>query len=401
MLIELTIENFRSVRNRQTLSMVAAARLKKKENAVTNIVADESFPALLKVAAIYGPNASGKSTVFLALKALSEIARAKPTPNPQALPVSAFRFDPTLRHAPTTLEVHFVEAGVRYGFELSLTQERIHRECLTIYLKGRANVLYERIVNDGIEHYKFGKRLEGSKELHDIWRQLTGPQVLFLSQAVANSSVEFAQLRKPHAWLTDLMFESQGMRASIQKTQKLIAEVPEFGQEVAELLSDVDVPVTAIRTTQDDANSNLKTTLTHRTSLGEVDFDLSEESDGTKNLIGFALPWFVFRHDRDGATNKVLFVDELDSSLHPKVVEALIRRHLSGNLCCQLIFTTHDTHLMDTRLLRRDQIWFTERDVTGATELRSAHDFEGRESEDIEKRYYEGRYRALPFVRQA
>ena len=75
-------------------------------------------------------------------------------------------------------------------------------------------------------------------------------------------------------------------------------------------------------------------------------------------------------------------------------------KHIKAEYPSQLIFTTHDTHLMDTKLLRRDQFWLTERDSNGATQLRSIHDFVGRESEDLEKRYYEGRYRGLPFVRK-
>jgi len=77
-----------------------------------------------------------------------------------------------------------------------------------------------------------------------------------------------------------------------------------------------------------------------------------------------------------------------------------VAKHIKSDLPTQLIFTTHDTHLMDAKLLRRDQFWLTERDANGATQLRSIHDFEGRESEDLEKRYYEGRYRGLPFVRK-
>ena len=79
----------------------------------------------------------------------------------------------------------------------------------------------------------------------------------------------------------------------------------------------------------------------------------------------------------------------------------MIEKHIKSSVPSQLIFTTHDTHLMDTKLLRRDQFWITERDMNGATQLRSIHDFEGRESEDIEKRYYEGRYRGLPFVKRS
>ena len=75
-------------------------------------------------------------------------------------------------------------------------------------------------------------------------------------------------------------------------------------------------------------------------------------------------------------------------------------RTVKSDSISQLIFTTHDTHLMDAKILRRDQFWLTERDLNGATKLRSIYDFEGRESEDIEKRYYEGRYRGLPLLKR-
>ena len=117
-----------------------------------------------------------------------------------------------------------------------------------------------------------------------------------------------------------------------------------------------------------------------------------------KNLIGFWLPWAT--QDPSHNPRRLLVVDELDSSLHPKIVAALVEKHINSEIPSQLIFTTHDTHLMDAKLLRRDQFWITERDINGATQLRSIHDFEGRDSEDIEKRYYEGRYRGLPLVKR-
>jgi AAA15 family ATPase/GTPase len=95
-----------------------------------------------------------------------------------------------------------------------------------------------------------------------------------------------------------------------------------------------------------------------------------------------------------------LAVDELDSSLHPEIVASILSKHLESDLTTQLIFTTHDTHLMNTKILRRDQFWVTERDANGATNLFSIHDFEGREGEDVEKRYFEGRYRGLPLIRR-
>ena len=153
----------------------------------------------------------------------------------------------------------------------------------------------------------------------------------------------------------------------------------------------------ARRTEKEDINI---TYLTHKTALGEAEIRYEEESEGTKNLIGFWLPWATKDPQNDESNRRILIVDELDSSLHPKIVSALVAKHIEAALPSQLIFTTHDTHLMDSKMLRRDQIWITDRDAFGATQLRSIHDFEGREGEDVEKRYFEGRYRGLPLIRR-
>jgi hypothetical protein len=199
-------------------------------------------------------------------------------------------------------------------------------------------------------------------------------------------------------------------------SQGLAARKASFAEEISSFLQDVDVPVTNIRVDQIEHNPTgslaagllrsvdskpiSKTILTHRTALGEAEFDFYEESEGTKNLIGFWLPWSVHCRSKLTSESSILVVDELDSSLHPEIVVSLVAKHIKSDSPTQLIFTTHDTHLMDAKLLRRDQFWLTERDANGATQLRSIHDFEGRESEDLEKRYYEGRYRGLPFVRK-
>ena len=426
MLIELSVQNFRSIRERQTFSMVAAPRLiKGKQNKFTPKVKGERFPALLKVAAVYGPNASGKSTLVLAFDLLARLAQQQPTTEKVPFNVMPFRFDKSLLDQPSIIEVHFIKNETRYSFEVALTRDRIVTEVLTMYRGGEPVELYSRRYQPavsgthGAEIYEFGEALEGGGELHRVWQRLTGPQTLFLTQAVANSSEELTQLRVPREWLASLLVVKDGMSVWGSVSQRLVAKAPQFGEQIASLLSDVDIPVTTIRSeltqskgendteqSQDDAFGRLTglssaavhTTLTHRTALGDAEFDFSEESDGTKNLFGFSLPWLAFLSK--GSPMNLMVVDELDSSLHPKLVEALIRRHVQGEPLCQLLFTTHDTHLMDTKLLRRDQLWVTDRDINGATQLRSIHDFQGRESEDIEKRYYEGRYRGLPFVRQ-
>ena len=202
--------------------------------------------------------------------------------------------------------------------------------------------------------------------------------------------------------------------------QRLVGKNELHAKDIAAFLREVDVPISDIRVEAVDTPqyrlnalaalafpqekstkvpARNKTILTHKTALGEADLSFEDESEGTKNLIGFWLPWVT--KDPSLGTGRLLIVDELDSSLHPKIVAALIEKHINDPKPSQLIFSTHDTHLMDTKLLRRDQFWITERDINGATQLRSIHDFEGRDSEDIEKRYYEGRYRGLPLLKRS
>lgn len=415
MLIEFSVSNFRSFRDRQTFSMVASGRLKKKDALLRVDLDGDELPDLLKVAAIYGPNATGKSNLIKALAVASKMCRLTPNSESRALPVSPFRFDRSLADSPSRFEYNFIHLKRRYKFEFALTATRVWEEALTEYPRGVENLLYHRIHTQEGDVYKFGSTLEGESELHKVWKNLTGPQVFFLTQAVANSNESLQQLRTPLTWIQKGfgVLEHDLSRWAIA-SQTVGANVPAFGEMMASYLLEVDVPVTKIvfennftakNINSDDfvsevsedlkvaltKNGSTKTTLTHKTALGEADFDFFEESEGTRNLMGFFLPWSVIK-------DQVIIVDELDSSLHPRIVAALVKKHLTAAGTGQLIFTTHDTHLMDTKLLRRDQFWLTERDANGATQLRSIHDFAGREGEDIEKRYYEGRYRSLPIL---
>jgi hypothetical protein len=420
LLIEFSVSNFRSFREKQTFSMAAAPRLGKRANTFAPKAGGEKLPALLKVAAVYGPNASGKSAFVLALSIVSAILKRKPGGESRALPVQPFRFDAELREQPSRFEYHFVHAGVRYLFELALTSARIVEERLTVFPRGRGLELYSRRHESSGDIYKFGASLEGTKELHNAWKDLTGPQTLFLAQAVANSSESLTQLRLPHSWFGRLQQVNQeAMNHWARSMQKLVHDDAKYADLVAEFLQEFDVPVTGLRSEVDPLQapvqfdpeatgiaseitrkdgSSPRTMLTHSSALGSAEFSLSEESQGTQNLIGFWLPWSLMADAESEAFCSILVVDELDSSLHPNIVEALVREQLKISKEVQLIFTTHDTHLMNTRLLRRDQFWLTERDENGATNLRSVHDFVGREGEDLEKRYYEGRYRSLPIV---
>jgi predicted ATPase len=335
------------------------------------------------------------------------------------LPVAPFRFDPALADQPSRFEYHFICEEQRYSFELALTAHRIVEEKLRSFPMGKEILLYHRQYTPDGDQYQFGSHLEGGELLHKVWCDLTNSQTLFIKQAVKNSNDNLKQLRIPFNWfINNHCIDPQQMPNYTKTTIHAASLQLGIAKRLASFLQTIDVPMaeiqfetasaapvdieqfkTDIRGLFDGSTKQAKATFMHATELGSAGFELAEESKGTQNLIGFWSLWDAFNQQKETIVSVLVF-DELDASLHPNIVASLIRQRQEQEHTRQLIFTTHDTHLMDTKLLRRDQIWLTERDANGATQLYSIHDIAGRESEDIEKRYYEGRYRGLPILRK-
>ena len=319
MLIEFSVSNFLSFREKQTLSMVAASRLKKKENILKPGVKGEKLPDLLRVAVVYGPNASGKSNLIKAIGFVSHIINRAQSLESQPLPVSTFRFDSSLANQPSHFEINFISGGQRYEFKLAVTQERVIEEKLTSFPNGKETLLYSRLYTSSGEQYIYGPALEGGSVLHEAWRNLTSPKTLFISQAVINSNEELQQLRIPLSWFQKSnVLPPNAMQEMAEIIQSVATNHPELelDKKLSSFLDEVDIPISGIQfelkkdvkedtpllermkplnIKLDDFRSfmssykRVKTTLTHKTAMGEADFDYSEESDGTKNLIGFCL----------------------------------------------------------------------------------------------------------------
>lgn len=421
MLIEFSVSNFKSFRDRQTLSMVASPRLGKRENVITPRVKGEKLPNLLKVAAIYGPNASGKSSLLSAIDFVRDVvSKAQHRPD-KKLTASHFRFDVELQEKPSNFEYHFIQKGTRYQYLVSANHDRIVFEELTAFPNGKERLLFKREVINDKEAYEFGSTLDGGEQVHEAWRKITSPKSLYLAQAAQNSSEDMTQLKDPFSWFYSslLVIDQNSLDTWSRASRKVLAVLPDTAADLSTFLADLDIPISSISIKAnnesyegllnktfngvkdfDEFDKDTKTTLIHKSALGEADFDFTEESEGTRNLIGFWLPWhtLALRGSLED-DNLTLIVDELDSSLHPQIVADIIKRHIKSTHHSQLIFTTHDTHLMNSKILRRDQFWITERDKNAATRLFSVHDFEGREGEDLERRYFAGRYRGLPLTK--
>nr|VFK15535.1 MAG: hypothetical protein BECKLFY1418C_GA0070996_10163 [Candidatus Kentron sp. LFY] len=419
MLIELAVANFRSIRDEQRLVLVAG---REKIHWDTNVFEPEQSGGtkkrlrLLRSAALYGPNASGKTNLIRALVTMRRVVLQSQQRIGQ-LPMEPFRFEYLGHHTrqPTLLEVIIMVEGVRYQYGFSATDKRIHDEWLFAYPKGRAQRWFEREFHaDGErDEFSFGGRLTGSKE---VWRQATRPDALFLSTAVQLYS---RQLRPIFDWFKDTLriigikgwhpdLSIEWCQNNQDKKQRILKflQTADFGitditvQEVLNYSGDPENnPSEWLHKMMDPHRKrDYSVRIAHEDSDGdEVYLESRDESDGTQKMFNLAAPWLDALDQ-----GRVLVVDELHDNLHPLLVQFLIRlfhskeTNLKG---AQLIFTSHETAILSDEYLRRDQIWFCERDKEQSTRIYSLARFKPpKGAENWTQDYLVGCYGALPFL---
>lgn len=415
MLIEFTIENYRSLRDEVTLSLVASrltARNKRVDEAT--VFSPQENLRLLKSAVIYGPNASGKSNVMLAFRFMRRfvLGSSRETQAGDQIATDGFRLRSDKAGSASKFEVVFLHDGRRYRYGFEVDRVRVAAEWLFHTPSTKEARLFAR-EGDAIEvarSFKEGRGLETK----------TRPNALFLSvvaqfngeiaekvldwfrNAIIISGVhDFAYLQKTaetcadEAWLpliTDFVRGLDTGVTAIQVRKASLAErlPPQMPQALREAL------VTAAQEQYDVSFAHEAFTPDGEPAGLEV-FDLhTNESDGTQKL--FALSGPMLDALRNG---RVLMVDELDARLHPSLTRALVETFNSREKNprnAQLIFTTHDTHLLSAEVFRRDQIWFTEKDSHGGTDLFSLAEYKVRNDASFERDYLSGRYGAVPFI---
>lgn len=413
MLVEFSVANFRSIRDRQTLSMVASSA---KEHEASNVVLDVApgVERILKCAVIYGANAAGKSNILLALDVMKELVRTsvKETVKGSRLRIIPFLLD---SHAskPTVFEVVFVSESVRYQYGFSAISQRVIEEWLYTYPKKRAQLLFHRKVQaDNVGYdWKFGSSLRGAKE---VWRNSTRDNSLFLSVAV---QLNAEQLLPVFEWFDDSLrvLMSGGLTPNFSK--KMLSN-PRFKSRMIEFLKSADITFDDISTREGQADQefielinehfpeddredliraeSIEVVWSRTAQNGEkVLFNLADESRGTQKLFGYAAPLIDTL-----SSGYVLVVDELNNSLHPLLAKNILKMFndpKQNRSNAQLVVVTHATSMLDLEFLRRDQIWFAEKHE-GATQLYPLVDFNPRKDISLAKGYLQGRYGAVPFL---
>jgi len=408
MLVDFTIKNYRSFKCESLFSMVAE---KKKEDISNNLfnISEDSDISLLKTAVIYGANASGKSNLLLAFDTLKNfILNSTDLKLDQEIPYyKPFVLDVETRNQPMLFEIEFVTAEpMRYRYSVEFDKTQIISEKLVFFPEKNGRNLFER---DGVTgKYIWGRDLKGKKE------SLTGEvlkNVLFLSKA-ANNNESDERLKTIYRYFrTDFMFHTaaDSSRAQVYFTTLKLNDLLEkgFNESLIEFLKSADLGISSVRVRKEKIINDLSTKVDigHRVfsrtnETGEDHFfQLQDESAGTIKM--FDLAGKIIDTLRNG---NVLIVDELDSSFHPLMSEyilSIFNDPVKNPKNAQLIVATHDAYLLDSEKLRRDQIWFVEKDQYGASNLYSLDEFEKsevRKNVPFDRWYLSGRFGALPLI---
>ena len=420
MLLRFGVENHLSIRERQELVLTAAKRVKRSPPAVPVPILKE---AAVPVAVLYGANAAGKSNLIHAIRMMREhiVSSHKSRDASDGVPRHPFLLDDSSADKPTrfdsmvTIGRDDAQEVYEYGFsytDTEFTDEWLHR--IVRHKRQTTQVLFHRTTEDGDVQVSFGSQLRGENR---AIASLTRPNSLFLSAAAQNNH---AQLGMIHDQIDKKWQPVRGELAEPKLAEAFArlryqdafvelmgqADLGVVGAEVA----DYETPeatrkvVQAIRRAMTDpakmANEgNLvlpwkRFRLAHAT-VGEArTLDFNSESRGTQMLASFAIPML-------NALSKGLLVvaDELDSSLHHRLTEALLRlfKDATNRKGAQLIAAVHDTALLRDGL-ELDEVWLAEKDASGASRFTPLTDFRLRSREDLEKVYREGSVGGAPVV---
>ena len=417
MLIEFSVANFRSFWEPQKLSMAATSKKELwEENTFDSPVS--GMPRLLRSAVVYGPNAGGKSNFVRAMEFMKGfvVASAKERQEGEETGVTPFLFNTRGGISPSEFEVLFIQEGVRYQYGFAATSERVTNEWLIAYPEGRAQRWFERIFQPETNDYDwyFGSRFTGRKKQ---WQDMTRENALFLSTGVQWNS---DQLKPVFSWFQKLAVIGHGTLLDPgfsvkecndeKKKQRILAFMNEADISISDIRMETkdfaieDLPSDLPPEIREEIRRNMDGKKMMRVGFlhpvegadAPVILPLEEESDGTRKLFAYAGPWLDIL-----TSGRILFADELDNSLHPKIMRfllSLFHNSKTNQANGQLIFTTHDTTLMEQEVMRRDQIWFVEKSEANASHLYPLSDFKPRAGEALQKGYLNGRYGALPYI---
>lgn len=379
MVLEIRLSNMFSFRDEVTLDLQAAKIQTKKARELEGNLFSVDGEQMLKSVALFGANASGKSNVIKAIRACVNMIRSSHNYNVDTrFAISPFKFE-DYANKPSSFYIRFLLNGVEYEYSFSFMHDEIITETLYYYPNGRKSLVFSRDESRGTEKkdiYEFKTVIKRPFDVADN----TSKKTLYISRA-SQMDREIAQ-KIFLFFCYDIVLDYQV--ANIDSLDNLFKERKE---QMLEVLRTADSDIIDFK-----IQNNAITTF-HRTNPS-VAFDFeTEESEGAKTLFRMMVRMIGIIHE-----GKMLLVDEIDNSLHTQLVKFVIGMFNHSDHA-QLIYTTHNTHLLNTDFLRRDQVYFVNKREDGSSDLYSLFDFKDfRDTLDMEKAYLQGRFDAIPTI---
>ncbi|MFZ2341361.1 MAG: ATP-binding protein [Bacteroidales bacterium] len=405
MILEIHLSNFYSIKEEVVLNLLAGNSKSRKVRELEENVFDFKNDKILKTIALYGANASGKSSIIKAISFCCSMVFQSHTHNEDVqFNFVPFKFD-GFPEKPSSFMIRFVSKSVEYEYAFSLTRNKILTESLFYYPKGkRAMVFIRDESHTGKKSHKYSFTNVIKKPM--AVAENTSDKTLYVSRASQMDrelGKELFTFFRDHFILGLYGFNSFNIEHQLKENKKLMVEALQIADsDIVDIkMVKREIPVksfsltlpAATATIKDEQKEVFQIKTYHKASPG-IAFDFgTEESEGTKKLFVILLSVLDIIK-----TNKILLIDEIESSLHPRIVEFIIKLFYISK-SAQLIFTTHDTKLLDLAKIRKDQIYFVNKRTDASTDLYSLFDYKDfRENMDVEKAYLQGRFDAVPYI---
>lgn len=386
MLIQFTIENQRSIKESAVISFAAS----KDKSLESCLIHPDEKRTLLPVLAVYGANAAGKSNVLHALMTMKDmiVGFSSKLSKGQKLPWEPFAGN----NRPTSFEIMYIYNQVRYVYGFSFDAKKIYTEYLYHWPNGREALIFSR--ENGV--YEFRENINEQTTLSNR----TLDNKLYL---VSSNDWNLPQTENAYKWFLEKLTGISELPAASSETVAEIVRSDESKARILKemLLADLGISDVSIKTIAGKKDETVITT-THRVIDEEGNIDhfqllMDQESAGTQRFFSRIGGWLQALEN-----GSLLVVDEIERSMHPLLTRRLIEMVQDSSINtsgAQLLFTTHDALLLDLNLMRRDQIWFAEKNNQScATELYSLASFSPRKGENVRKGYLQGRFGAIPFI---
>lgn len=407
MIVQFEFSNFRSFRDEQTFSMLSLARNHKKRELEENLIHLDEKNSLLKSAVLYGANASGKSNFIRALDFFrAVVVNSNYYVENGSFPFDPYLFDPKYKSRPSEFEILFWIRDVYYRYGFTADQSGVKEEWLYLKKQKQSKVFHRK-----------GQNLEDIGDSYRILKDANVKKTVHSKSLLLSRGASFNE--EICAAVFSEISDTQGL-SGIYDSRYYAFTVNYMKNEekksrVLSLLKNADLQIDDISITETEGfaynvkiqeNPSLEKTVTSVSEVKsvrilengekiELPFPLNE-SEGTQKFFHLSGP--ILDTLEKGS---VLIIDELDTKLHPlltrKIIE-LFHNKETNPKNAQIIFATHDTNLLDKELFRRDQVWFAEKDITGASQIYPLSDFKIRNDISLEKNYISGKYGAIPYL---